>query len=220
MRDAHRPENEKTVRHLEQTMRTHVAQLSTETGLPEPAVDVVPFLKGRTPRINAHFSKPEGVPTITITERAVQELPRRVLRFLLAHEFGHAANWGFRDKGPRRFVTVLLLAAVACVLGAILWITDIGHSIAGLLMLWAGVATLFGSLWVFPAFCRVDEYRADAFAARLTGDLAAARGYFGALGQDRPKGSLGPWSSHPPVPDRLAAVEKILDRKTAQGSAQ
>ena len=203
---------------LEQTVRAHVAQLSAEAGLEEPTVNVVPFLKVRPPTINAHFRKPGEVPTITITERAVQELPHRVLRFLLAHEVGHFAHWEFREQ-MQRLIKFVLLGGMIFLLGFLLAVAGIGDSIPGFLMLGTGVVVGGGSLLVLQARSRVDEYWVDAFAARLTGDLAAAREYFAALDQNQQKGLLGPLSSHPSIPNRLGAVEKILNQTNAQGSA-
>jgi Zn-dependent protease with chaperone function len=122
------PDPESTTRRveLEQTVRPHVTQLSSEAGLPEPVIDVVSFLKVHLPTINAHFWEPGGAPTITITERAIQELPHRVLRFLLAHEFGQFAHWHPRDKRPRRLWAALLLSSGVVILGAILLIADKG----------------------------------------------------------------------------------------------
>jgi Zn-dependent protease with chaperone function len=197
---------------LEQTVHAHVAQLSAETGLQEPAIDVVPVLKGQKARINAQSRMPAGVPTITITERAIQELPHRVLRFLLAHEFGHFAHWDFRHKAPRRMFESLLLGVAIFVLGVLLATTGTGNSVPGVVMLWAGVALLLAAPVILQTCCRADEYRVDVFAARLTGDLAAARRYFAALEQDQRRVLSHPWSSHPSVPDRFAAVVKVLDR--------
>lgn len=206
---------------LLQTVRDQVVIISVRTGLREPEVDLVRLFKLRRPTINAHFWMPSGVPTITITERAVRELSHDALRFMLTHEFGHFAHWDFRQRGWRRYVGISVLGASILVIGFVLLIGSISSGDFGLGQRVFGTGALIavGGFLALRAHCRVDEYKVDDYAARQTDDLPAAREFFTALEKDRPPSRLGRvtrmWDDHPPLRDRLEAVQRTLTRNHA-----
>lgn len=205
---------------LLQTVRAHVASISAQTGLREPAVELFPVHKARKPKVNAQFSMPSGAPKIKVTEQAVRKLSHAALRFLLTHEFGHFATWRSRQRGWRPYFTLYLVAMLIAVTGFVLLIASIsmGDTPLGPPMLAVGGLLAGFCLITLLARCRVNEYQADGYAAQQTGDLIGAREFFAALEQDAPS-SRGRHATlwirtHPVTDDRRAAVQATLAQNT------
>jgi heat shock protein HtpX len=201
-----------------------VNELSARAGIPAPRVFVVPheaspnaFATGRDP---AH-----GV--VAVTAGLLNNLDRREIRGVLAHEIGHIAN---RDT--------LTSAVSATIAGAItfatrmLWFIPLGgrddeggNPLAGLAF--AILAPLAATV-IHLMISRTREYAADRTAAELTGDpegLASAleglsRGVMRAPMHEGSQvthyivngfagGLAGLFSTHPPIEERVARLRAM-----------
>lgn len=171
------------------TVRAYVSRISTETGLPEPAVRIVQHSGSGKPSINARFIKRKRVPMIKITERAVRELSPAGLRFLLTHEFGHFAidkSWApvHRWLIAAYFLGSVLLLAV--VFGGL--VAEIrGEAGPGFIVLAVGAIVFTGALLGSRAHSRNGERQADRFAAIEQGHVSGAQDFFAALENDKPE---------------------------------
>lgn len=215
---------------LRRTVGAHVARISAETGLREPAINLVRSLGSGKPSINAQFRTPKGVPTIKITWRAVQELSHDGLRFLLTHEFGHLANVRFR-RWHWWWSAIYLIGALIAIGGLVELFTSIttGNTGQGLSVVWLGLFVALGGLLASRAHSRIDERRADNFAVRAIGDLLGARAFFTVLEEDKPeklpsaglaRNTVLLWRSHPYHYMRLHCMQEVLTRSGTRRSTR
>ena len=213
---------------LLQIARNQVARISTAAGLVTPVVVLVDSIEGKgSPRANAKFTTPDGVPTITVTKAAVRKLPFDVLEVLLGHELGHHADESWWRRKRRQYLTgwgmagLLLIGGVLA--GAIADSNDASW-IPGLAVAGVGGIVYFRSFFVFRRNQRVGEVRADVFAARQHTQVDSARALFAVWESERPESPQCrhlrlPFRSHPYRATRLKNFEAEHRRNEAGRSA-
>ena len=182
-----------------------------------PSVSILPRAV-----INAAASGNSQRPRILVTTGLLQNLDRRSVRAVLAHEIAHIAH---RDLDNFRFSSLLRSTAV-------------GLSIVGLLLegwfagdiLWMlfFVALPMLTLWVLLAISRNREYAADLFAAEITADpeaLASAlynieyrqRSFWSSfLGLPAPR-EESLFRSHPATEERIRRLMKLAPKAQGRG---
>ncbi|MUK02542.1 M48 family metalloprotease [Vibrio cholerae] len=207
---------------LLQEARAIVGRVTAQASLPTPVVALAPRVgKPSASRANAEYKAIRGVPTITITETAMRELPSDPLEFLLTHELGHLADEAWWKRKTHQFLAGMgfaaLLAIGGVVVGRITENSGVGYA--------PGLAIFAISLIVAGALCltylansRTHELRADLFAARQHGHLSSAQALFGAWDRDAPEPTQHrrlriPFRTHPYRATRLEAIEAELTRQ-------
>ncbi|MFN8222307.1 MAG: M48 family metalloprotease [Gaiellales bacterium] len=213
-------------------VRLDVQALAAKAGLPMPRLFVIPseqpnaFATGRNPKHSA----------IAVTEGLVRELPREQVRGVLAHELAHIRN---RDVLVTT-IAAMIGAAISAVANFLQfqWLfggedEDNPLGIAGTLvaMLVAPLAAMLLQL----AVSRQREYLADQTAAELLGRGRPLADALASLerGTERAPMAVNPataslyianplaargmaalFSTHPPIPARIARLEAFDARHT------
>ena len=117
--------------------------------------------------INAAASGNSQRPRILVTTGLLQNLDRRSVQAVLAHEIAHIAH---RDLDNFRFSSLLRSTAVGLsVIGLLLE----GWFVSSALWMLFFIALPIITLWILLAISRNREYAADLFAAEITGDPEA-----------------------------------------------
>ncbi len=139
---------------------------------------------------------------------------------IVAHELGHATH---KDIPRMLGMQIALFGVYAAIIGAILQSDALARAF-GLAGVHFGFAFILFSILTSPLelllgipinyISRKAEYAADAFAVRLNGK-APARSAFKTLAQEN-LSNLNPhplyvrfYYSHPPIPDRLSAIDAL-----------
>jgi len=177
----------------------------------------------RSRHSNAYFTGIGRVKRIVLFDTLLEQLTADEIVAVLAHEVGH---WKKRHVFKRLMVVQLLSLAF---LAASWWLVDAGV-LPGLIGLEDGsffaqviILSLLASLAgcvvtpIWSALSRRDEYQADRFACRLTGDAQALASALVKLSRDnlanlRPHPAYAAfYYSHPPVIER---VRRLRDRSS------
>ncbi|WP_368783725.1 M48 family metalloprotease [Arthrobacter sp. 9E18] len=154
--------------------------------------------------------------------RVVESCPPAGLRWLIAHEVGHAATRNtFQEHFRLTVLTTALISALLClgttVAGAVADLSGNADEWGFLRGMSMGVLVL-ALIW-FGSLRRADERRADIFAAAYMGDVRGAREYFAFTNSARHSPSLAerfiqmilwPLRSHPSHPNRINLMKKHL----------
>lgn len=200
-----------------ESLRDRLLQLSTRAGV--RVLDVFEWGLGeKTRRANAALVGTGSTRRILLSDTLLAEYSDDEIEVILAHELAHHVH---RDIAKALvFELALLLAAFRLAALALEhgW-RPLGlaspSDVAGLplLLLAAGSATLVATP-LLNAMSRLNEYRADRFAVRMTqrpDAFASAMRRLGTqnLAEERPS-RLTRWlfHTHPPIEDRIAAVRR------------
>ena len=207
-----------------------VDELARAAGIPKPKVAVVPgsapnaFATGRDP---AH-----GV--VAVTQGIVAILGEDELRGVLAHEIGHIKNRDTLISCMAATIAgaIMMLASMArwaAIFGGVGRDDDDGGNIFVLIAM--AIFAPIAALLIQMAISRTREYQADAAAAQFTKDpmsLAGALAKLDAGVKKLPmkaepstshmfivnplsgKKLMGMFSTHPPIPDRIARLKKMV----------
>lgn len=169
------------------------------------AVDI-PHLKAHVYRIPAFngLAAPDGRIFITqgvLDQRRLGRLDTEEVASIIAHELGHVALGHSRRRMIDWTGQNAARMALAMVLGR--FIPFIGPMIATML---AGMLA--------ARLSRQDEYEADAFAAALMrraalDGRAQIRMFEKLQHMSQPRGGFAWLMSHPPIPDRIRAIEAL-----------
>ena len=199
-----------------------VAQLAQQANLPMPEVGIYD-----SPEVNAFATGPSKKRSlVAVSSGLLRSMDRREAAAVLGHEIGHIANGdmvtmtllqGVINAFVMFFARIIAFAVRRMVDEKIAWMVGFVVTIALEIVL-----GILGSL-VTAWFSRQREFRADAAAARLTGResmIAALRrlmvtseridtahptlASFKISGK---KAWLQAFSTHPPLADRIAALE-------------
>jgi heat shock protein HtpX len=196
-------------------------------GLPKPKVYLMPVEE-----INAFASgrNPENA-VVCVSQGALQYLTKRELEGVLAHEMSHIANYDIRFM-TLATVLVGLISIIAQLFLRSLWFSSgDGDNKNGIFIIigivFAILAPLFATL-VQLAISRKREYMADASAVKLARDNSGLVGALKKIGNyyEQRQSKLGSsavsslfiaeptlaeklFSSHPPLKDRIKALEAM-----------
>lgn len=210
-----------------------VQRLTMSTGLPMPKLYVIPeempnaFATGRNPRHAA----------VAVTEGLLRMLDRDEVEGVIAHELAHVKN---RDIligtiAAALAGAVMMLANMArwgfMLAGAGRSDDDDNGGIVGLLV--AAFVAPIAALLIQMAVSRSREYQADATGAQISGkplglanalaklDSAAqvipaevqpATAHMFIVNPLRGGGLMSLFSTHPPIPDRIARLRALAER--------
>ena len=234
----------------ERTLLNVVEEMALASGLPAPAVYVLPGESG----INAFaagYSPADAA--VAVTEGALARLSRDELQGVIAHEFSHILNGDMRLNTRLSALVYGILALSIIGRGILRTLSKVrvsGSSRRGknsgdglglvLFVLASGVALLvigyvghlFGRL-IQAAVSRQREFLADAAAVQFTRNPAGLAGALKRLGGTTLEGVLAhdradevshfcfaqtfaaglshPFSTHPPLADRIRALEPGWD---------
>jgi heat shock protein HtpX len=218
------------VRSMEFDLYNTVENLAISAGLPMPTVEII-----ETDALNAYAS---GLgtrdATVAVTRGLLETLSKDELEAVLAHEMTHIKNRDVRLMVVA-IIFVGILSYCAQVLLRALWNRRPGQGLGlpeltlfALASAVAGLAYLFGVLTQF-ALSRTREFLADAGSAQLTKKPEALISALRAIsGHDEIPGvpeSLrammissrleGLFATHPPVEQRIAALERYAGAAAA-----
>ncbi len=204
-----------------------VEGLCLGAGLPKPKVYVMPldeinaFASGRNPA-NA---------VVCVSEGSLKYLTRRELEGVLAHEMSHIANYDIRFM-TLAVVMVGIISIIAQIFLRSLWFSSGNNDNKNGIFIIIGIvfailAPLF-AMMVQMAISRKREYMADASAVKLARDNSGLVGALKKIGgyyetkQSKLKSSAVSslfiaepslaarlFSSHPPLKDRIKALESM-----------
>lgn len=208
-----------------------------ETPIGDWLLDEVEALAGRagigTPEVAIYDGGPNAFATgadrdsalVAVSSGLLDTMSREEIRAVLAHEISHVRNGDMQTMTLLQGVTNTFVIVLSRVIG---WVIDTavfrGRGGIGYLLSVLVLQVLIGILasMVLLAYSRHREFGADAGAAELlgtptpmidalrrlefgTGGLPSEVAAFGVSGRDA---ALGLWfSSHPPIKERIAALE-------------
>ncbi len=206
-----------------------VENLCITTGTPMPKLYVV---QDPAPNAFATGRNPEEA-SITVTTGLFELLTDRELEGVLGHELGHIRNYDIRVS----LIVFGLVVAIGILADILLRVSFFGGGRRGggsniVFLLFGVVAAIVAPLLagaVQAAISRQREYLADATSALTTRDpdgLASALTKLGEHGRPlqkantsmahlwisdplRPGGIARLFSTHPPIPDRVARLQKM-----------
>lgn len=225
----------------QKVLRNIVEEMSIASGVPPPAVYVMPQEQG----INAFaagLTQRDAV--ICVTQGCLTRLNRDELQGVIAHEFSHVLNGDMRMdlKLVGALFGILLIGLIGYGMVRAAGSTNSRNSkdnngalavlVAGLAMMAIGSIGLFFGRLIQAAVCRQREILADASAVQFTrnpGGLAGALKKIGAIGAGSRiddhaaeqiahmffASSMGAdtdaFSTHPPLAQRIRALEPGWD---------
>ncbi|KRA23877.1 protease [Microbacterium sp. Root61] len=209
-----------------------VENLCITTGTPMPRLYVV---EDAAPNAFATGRKPEEA-SITVTTGLFELMTDRELEGVLGHELGHIRNYDIRVS-LIVFGLVVAVGILADMLMRVAFFGGRGRGNGNgqaqlFLLIFGVVAALVAPLLagaVQAAISRQREYLADATSAMTTRDpegLASALGKLGEYGRPlqrantsmahlwiadplQPNALARMFATHPPIPDRIARLEKM-----------
>lgn len=199
-----------------------VANLTRQAGLPMPEVGIY-----QSAEVNAFATGPSRKRSlVAVSTGLLQAMPPQELDAVLAHEVGHIANGdmvtmallqGVINAFVLFFARIAAFAVRMAVPARVAWIAGFATRIA--LEISLGILGSLVTAW----FSRQREFRADAASAALSsreGMIAAlrrlatteeridtARPALAAMKISGKKTWLGAFSTHPPLAERIAALE-------------
>ncbi|HSU82495.1 MAG TPA: protease HtpX [Thermoanaerobaculia bacterium] len=199
-----------------------VANLTRQAGLPMPEVGVY-----SSPEVNAFATGPSKKRSlVAVSSGLLQTMPPQEVEAVLAHEVGHIANGdmvtmallqGVINAFVLFFARIAAFAVRMAVPARVAWIAGLATRIV--LEISLGILGSLVTAW----FSRQREFRADAASAALSsreGMIGAlrrlmtteeridtARPALAAMKISGKKAWLGAFSTHPPLAERIAALE-------------
>ncbi len=203
-------------------LRESLMSLLTKHGYQVKAIEVMDASR-RTTKLNAYFTGFGKLKTIVLYDNLVNAMSADEICAVFAHELGHGLN---KDVPKRQVLNVgnmLLMGAVAFLavsapeMHTAFGFETINYGFAYLLMgIGLGIVQPFMGI-IMNASSRAAEYRADRQAvaegygpAMITALKKLARENFAHLAPSKINVVLE--YSHPPLADRIAAVEKEIKK--------
>ena len=201
----------------EGSLKDEIKSLALKTGFSIKAISIMDASK-RSTKLNAFFSGLGKTREVVLYDTLVTKLSDEQILAVLAHELGHAKH---KDAIRMLFIQILVFGVYAMGIGLILQSPDLFKAF-GLSGVNFGFAIILFTILIEPvsllisipvsALSRRAEYKADAFSAKLTnkGDMSEALKILVTENYS----NLTPHPlyvllhySHPPVSERLAAIE-------------
>ncbi|MCX7655398.1 MAG: M48 family metallopeptidase [Treponemataceae bacterium] len=200
-----------------------IAELAAKTGFPLGGIYVMNASQ-RSRKSNAYFSGLGRFKKIVLFDTLLEQHNTEEILSILAHEIGHYKKghirWNLFFSGLSIFIT---LAVLSVILTAESLSFALGGTSYGLHLNVFAFFILYTPLTVMEnlillAISRHFEYEADAFAVAHTSPLWYSRALKKLFVQNLSDLYPHPWYvlfhySHPPVLERLAAVEKVCSRE-------
>ena len=205
-------------------LREKLTELLTKHGYKVKAIEVMDASR-RTTRSNAYFTGYGAMKTIVLYDNLIHTMTTEEICAVFAHELGHGLHKDVPKKQALNILNILLIAVMAWLtvkfpqVYEAFGFTGVNYGFTYILLgsvLLSLTQPLLGLL--INAFSRRCEYRADAQAikegygpALVSGLKKLARENFSHLA---PSPLLVKLSySHPPLSQRIAAIEKALEAK-------
>jgi len=214
-----------------------VEEMAIASGVPMPQVYVLDDEKGINAFAAGHTTSDA---VVAVTHGAVKLLSRDELQGVIGHEFSHILNGDM--KLNVRLIGILFGILCIATIGRILLYARSGNSrdknplpVIGILLLVVGSLGLFFGRLIQAAVSRQREFLADASSvqftrnpAGLSGALQKIGGYgFGSwlisahapdaghlfFGNGIPRSAFHALSTHPPLEDRIRAIDTTWDGK-------
>ncbi len=206
-------------------LRESLMSLLTKHGYQVKAIEVMDASR-RTTKLNAYFTGFGKMKTIVLYDNLINAMSTDEICAVFAHELGHGLH---KDVPKRQILNIgnmLLMGAVAFLAVSVSEIhtafgfESINYGFAYLLMgIGLGIVQPFMGI-VMNASSRAAEYRADRQAvsegygpAMITALKKLARENFAHLAPSKINVVLE--YSHPPLADRIAAVEKEIKKQNS-----
>ena len=205
-------------------LKDKLTALLTSHGYQVRAIEVMDASR-RTTKSNAYFTGFGKTKTIVLYDTFIEAMTADEICAIFAHELGHGLNKDVPKMQAMNFVNMLILAVLA-------WLavrTDVMHTAFGFTQVNYGFAYLLLGTALLPlvqpltgmlmsAYSRRAEYRADRQAvqegygeALVTGLKKLAKENFSHLAPSKLLVVLA--YSHPPMSERIAAIEAADKRK-------
>ncbi len=225
----------------ERKLRNVVEEMAIAAGVPVPKIYVLPEEQG----INAFAAghTPEDA-AIAVTRGSLTLLSRDELQGVIGHEFSHILNGDMRLN--LRIMGVIFGIVCLSVIGRVLIYSRGGRGRQGgnpmmylglALIVIGAIGVLFGRL-IQAALSRQREFLADASSVQFTRNPAGLSGALQKIGGagsriDSPhageashmffgngvaKPFLDALATHPPLPERIRAIDPAWDGKFSQSS--
>lgn len=212
-----------------------VEELSRNAGIPKPRICVIPQ---DSPNAFATGRNPENA-VVAVTQGIMQILSPEELRGVLAHELAHIKNRDILIQS----VAAVLGAAIMTIANMLQWgaIFGMGRSsddedsgASGLSAIALAIVAPIAAMLIQMAISRSREYLADETGAAISGrplDLASALGRLDAASRALPlhgnpvaenlfivnpfsgAGVAHLFSTHPPIPERIARLRELAGRR-------
>lgn len=215
----------------EQWLLNTVAELAQEAGVGMPEVGIFPSEAANA--FATGWNRNEAL--VAVSSGLLQRFKPAEVRAVLAHEIGHVANGDMITltliQGVVNTFVMFLARVIGHTVDRVVFKTERGFGIAYYVVSIAAELLLgfLASMIVFK-FSRWREYRADAAGARLAGsaamiaalqrlraeqglpqDLPAEMTAFG-INEQLKQGFSALFSSHPPLEDRIRALQQGAGR--------
>lgn len=203
-----------------------VAELSSEAGIKMPEVGIFPAMQSNA--FATGWNKNDAL--VAVSEGLLRRFNKDELRAVLAHEIGHVANGDMVTLALIQGVINTFVMFFARIIGSVVdravFKSESGHGIGFFITtIFAEIVLGILASTIVMWFSRRREYRADAMGAKLagTGAMIAALQKLKAETQapdempdtltafgitEGVKGGIRAlFSSHPPLDDRIAALQ-------------
>ena len=209
-------------------LKTRLMELLTKHGYTVKAIEVMDASR-RTTKLNAYFTGFGKLKTIVLYDNLVNTMTTEEICAVFAHELGHGLHKDVLKNQLLSFGNLLIMSLIVWVAVKMPeWHTafgfeDVNYGFAYILLsAGLGVIQPLTSLFI-NAHSRRAEYRADAQAveegykaAMITALKKLARENFAHLSPSKINVLLE--YSHPPLGDRIAAIEEIKKKSKAKKS--
>lgn len=205
-------------------VRFETQQVCASAGIDLPVIRIVASLGSSRDNLTADMRalKRQYGYEMNMPLTVVENCPPAGLRWLVAHEVGHAAT---RNTSQEHFriaaLTTTLISALLClgttVAGAVADLS--GNADDWSFLRWISMGVLVLAVVWLGFLRRADERRADIFTAVYLGEVRGAKEYFAFTNSARQASSraerffrmtLWPLRSHPSQPDRLKLMSNHL----------
>ncbi len=199
-------------------LKEKIAAMAGQVGFNVQAISIMDASK-RSTKLNAFFSGLGKTREVVLFDTLMEKLKEDEILSVLAHELGHAVN---KDVPRLLAVQIAVFGLYAAIIAALLESPQLAQAfgLSGVhfgfsLLLFGILAEPLSLLLGFPMnyISRKAEYAADAFAAKLASPQAMMSALRTLAREDL--ANLNPHPlyvrihySHPPIPERLRAIEK------------
>lgn len=203
-------------------LKDSLMNLLTKHGYKVKAIEVMDASR-RTTKLNAYFTGFGKMKTIVLFDNLVNAMTPDEICAVFAHELGHGLHKDVLKRQVLNFFNMLIIGTAACVavsfteLHTAFGFANVNYGFAYIVMsIMLGVIMPLTAI-VMNAYSRFAEYRADRQAvaegygpAMITSLKKLARENFAHLAPSKINVVLE--YSHPPLSERVAAVEKEINK--------